>query len=60
MADDPRTVVLALAEHEEAMSALYSSYAAQYPRSATSGRHSPVTSMVTAPCCAPWRRRATT
>ena len=31
MADDPRTVVLALAEHEEAMSALYSSYAARYP-----------------------------
>ena len=31
MADDPRAVVLALAEHEEAMSALYSSYAAQYP-----------------------------
>ena len=27
----PATVVLALAEHEEAMSALYSSYAARYP-----------------------------
>ena len=31
MTDDPRTVVLALAEHEEAMSALYSAYAEQYP-----------------------------
>ncbi len=30
--DDPRDVILALAEHEEAMSALYSSYAAQYPQ----------------------------
>ena len=29
--DDPRDVVLALADHEEAMSALYSAYAAQYP-----------------------------
>jgi hypothetical protein len=31
MTDDPRTVVLALAEHEEAMSALYSAYAEHYP-----------------------------
>ena len=30
--DDPRDVVLALAEHEEAMSALYSTYASTYPR----------------------------
>lgn len=28
---DPRHVVLALAEHEEAMSALYSAYAKEYP-----------------------------
>jgi hypothetical protein len=28
---DPREVVLALAEHEEAMSALYSAYAKEYP-----------------------------
>ncbi len=31
MADDPRIVALALAEHEEAMSALYSAYAKEYP-----------------------------
>jgi hypothetical protein len=29
---DPRDVVLALAEHEEAMSALYSAYAAEFPQ----------------------------
>ncbi len=29
--DDPRDVVLALAEHEEAMSALYSAYAKEFP-----------------------------
>ena len=31
MTTDPRTVVLALAEHEEAMSALYSAYAVEFP-----------------------------
>jgi hypothetical protein len=31
MTTDPRAVVLALAEHEEAMSALYSAYAAEFP-----------------------------
>jgi hypothetical protein len=31
MADDPRSVVLALAEHEEAMSVLYSANAATFP-----------------------------
>ena len=31
MTIDPRAVVLALAEHEEAMSALYSAYAAEFP-----------------------------
>lgn len=31
MTDDPRSVILALAEHEEAMSALYSAYAVAYP-----------------------------
>jgi hypothetical protein len=31
MSTDPRAVVLALAEHEEAMSALYSAYAAEFP-----------------------------
>jgi len=30
--DEAREVVLALAEHEEAMSALYSAYAAEYPQ----------------------------
>ena len=30
--DDPRDVVLALAEHEEAMSALYSAYAEEFPQ----------------------------
>jgi hypothetical protein len=31
MTDDTRAVLLALAEHEEAMSALYSAYAGEYP-----------------------------
>jgi hypothetical protein len=31
MTTDPRAVVLALAEHEEAMSALYSAYATEFP-----------------------------
>jgi len=31
MTEDPRSVILALAEHEEAMSALYSAYADAYP-----------------------------
>ena len=31
MTTDPRAVILALAEHEEAMSALYSAYAVEFP-----------------------------